>query len=213
LTTAEVFVTAASNSVLGSTFSSLEGRSTRIKHADPIEPPFVRLTHEVSFQTNEAVKPAVKLVYRSVSRFDRDLGLLRDSDATFRQEQAGARTVVGTIRIRSLTGDALRKAYARATQDWQGRPEELEPFEFRRVRVEAFLPPTLKSTRDARPGMAVIHLRGTSQGNYDADGKYYLAEVVAAEPGTFGQVKIRYKGSDEVLSVHPGTLAIPPASH
>jgi hypothetical protein len=121
--------------------------------------------------------------------------------------------VVGTIRIRSLTGDALQKASEREAQDWQGRPEELEPFEFRRVRVDAFLPSTLKTSRDARPGMAVIHLRGTSQGNYDADGKYYLAEVLAADPAPHGQVKIRYKGSDEVLSVHPGTLAIPPASH
>jgi hypothetical protein len=209
---ASLFVTFASNSLLGPRFGSLDGRATRTRHADPIELPLARLTHEVLFQTNESVKPAVKIAYRSVSRFDRGLGLLRDSDTTFRQEQEGASPLVGTIRTRWLQGDALRKAYERASEDWQERPEELDPFEFRRVRVEAFLPASLKTTGDARPGMTVIHLRGTGEGYNDGDGEYYLAEVLEADSGPQGLVKIRYKGSDEVLSVHPGTLAIPPAA-
>ena len=209
---ASLFVRFAPRPVLALAFGVLDGKASRTKHADPIEPPLVRLTHEVVFQTNPSVKPRVNIVYRSVVRFDRDLGRVRDCHSTFRQEQDGVGTVVGTVHVRLLEGDALRKAYALALSDWQGRPEVLEPVEFRRIRIDPFLPTHLESARDAVPGLAVFHLRGTSQGHYDADNKYYLAEVLELDSSNDGQVKIRYKGSDEVFSVRPQTLAFPPSA-
>jgi hypothetical protein len=183
---ASLFVTFAPRPVLTLAFGALDGKATRTRHADPIEPSLARLTHEVEFQTNASVKPRVNLVYRSVARFDRDLGRLRDCDSTFRQEQDGGRSMVATARVRLLEGDALRKAYARALADWQDRPEALEPVEFRRIRVDPFLPTHLESTRDATAGLALFHLRGTSQGHHDADNKYYLVEVLGLDSSNDG---------------------------
>ncbi|MDR3633176.1 MAG: hypothetical protein P4L84_05015 [Isosphaeraceae bacterium] len=208
---ASVFATFTQKSFQGAGFHSLDGRVSRTNHADQDEPPFVRLTQGVSFETNATAKSRVKIDYRSTGRLDGKLGLLRDSDATFRQEREGESPIVGTIRVRLLQGDDVRKAYARALSDWQDRPDVLEPFEFARVRVDAYLPASLQSTRNAQPGMEVLHLRGSNQSLPDADNKYYAVEILEADSAPYGQVKIRYKGSHEVLSVHPATLAFPPS--
>ena len=191
-------------------FGDFDGTVTRTKHADPIAPPFVRLTQDVLFQTKAGAKSAAKIDYRSSARFDRDRGLLHDFDATFRQEQDGLQATVASIRVRLLEGEALRAAYVQALAEWEDHPDELEPFELNRVRVDAFLPTSIQTTGNATPGMEVIHLRGSNQSVHDADNKYYLAEILEADSAPYGQVKIRYKGSNEVLAVHPGTLAFPP---
>jgi hypothetical protein len=210
---AMLFGSRGGKSLLGPSFAALNGTSTRSLRADPLDPPMVRLQEDRGFVTDETVTPCVKLVYRAVSRFDLTRGRLVDTDATFRHEQDGVKPLDVVIRVRSLEGEEARRASEQARADWSERPDVLDPFEFRRVRVDAHNLVFLHSTREASPGMAVIHLRGSGSGrNRDADHRCYAADVVEADPAPNGEVTIRYRGSDEVLSVHPGTLALPPSA-
>lgn len=190
-------------------YGTLEGMVTRTYHADAIEPPLVRLTRGVAFESDPKATPHVTITYTSTSRFDRTLGRLRDTDATFRQERTGSDPAIGSIHVHRLEGDALRQAHAQALVDWQERPDELDPIEFRRVAVDAFLPNHLDSVRDAHPGMAVLHLRTSTEGIVDADQKYYSANILEVGSKPQGPVTIRYKGSDEVVTVPYAVLAFP----
>src|SRR5262249_36162306 len=130
---------------------------------------------------------------------DRDRGLMVSSTATCDTEEGPV-----TIRIRLLEGDELKQAVELANVDWADRPSEIDAFELRRVRVDLDSPRRLTSPAEARSGMAVAHCR-------DGDYQWYLAQVVEVVDAKRYQVRIRYRGSDEVLVVHPGQLAIPPA--
>jgi hypothetical protein len=209
---AKLFVSGNRSSFGNLGLGMLDGRATTTDHADPLDAQLVRLLYGVRFETNASVQPHVLIDYRSSGRFDRDLGRLRDFDSTFRKEQTGRGTVVATARVRLLDADGLKRAYAQSVADWQERPDVLDPIEFRRVRANAFLPETLPSTREAVPGLTVYHLRTAGEGVTDPDNRYYVAQVVETVSETPPRVKIRYKGSNEELTVHPGTLAYPPSA-
>ncbi len=201
-------VNAPGSFVGGST--TLSGRHHTELSAEMLSAGLVRVEDSRKFETDAQDGSRVNLTYQTVGRFDRTRGVPLDLHTTFREERAGNRPIAGTVVVRRLDGNELKQAYEKAMEDWPSRPADLEPIEFLRVRV-AVTGQTefFKTTADVRPGMAVVHLRGSNT-IIDGDNHYYLADVVAADSQPNGQVRIRYRGSDEILAVPPATIAPAP---
>jgi hypothetical protein len=168
---------------------------------------FKRVLKERSVHTTEG--PPREWRFTSVSRFDRQRGLLLDTEAAYHRVEDGNEAEPVKINVRLLEGEELQQAYAQAQADWKLLPPGMEPKEFRRVRLNWTWRDNpqphqvaLKSADQATPGLVVAYYSP----ELDC---YCLAEVV--EVLSEHKVKIRYRGSGEELDVHPGALAIPPA--
>ncbi|MGE3820195.1 MAG: hypothetical protein AB7I30_12315 [Isosphaeraceae bacterium] len=188
-------------------------RGTRVRavRADPIPGSLARLRFVNGFITVEDVEIRRLLSFRWVGRFDPARGYVRDGQARLRVETTGARPTLAHLRLERLEGDAVREAYEKARAAWVDRPASLQPVELLRKRVAVKRPAFLKTTRDAQPGMRVVHLRSADR-HPDGDHKYYEAVVIEADARPRGEVTIRYVGSGERFSVHPATLAPQPAA-
>lgn len=191
-----LWLTMSSGTILGNTVKQIEGKEKRLLRAKPLTGSLVELHKERGFRGNDS--PPTVLSYASTSRFDRDRGLMVDSSAMSDTEEGPV-----TVQIRLLEGEELKQAVDQANIDWADRPSEVDAFELRRVAVKLDSPRRLSTPADARPGMIVAHNR---DGNH-----WYLAQVVEVVDARRYKVKIRYRGSDEVLEVHPGELAVAPA--
>jgi hypothetical protein len=201
---ATLWLTASPGSLTGMGVKTVEGTETRVLRARPLGGSLVEIRREYTFRGKSA--PAMVARYESTSQFDRDRGVLLDTKATCTWDPAtGSRPIPVTIRVRLLEGEELARAVDQAGKDWAERPAELDPFEFRRIRLAADSLPRLKTPAEARPGMAVAHFR-------DADLRWYLADVVEVVSERRYEVKVRYRGSDEVLVVNAGELGVPPAA-
>ncbi len=205
---AMMFATVGSSpgiSVISTT--AYDGRLKKVRQADVLRWPLVRLIDNRSFETKPGQKLRVRIDYRSTGTFDANLGLLRELDMSYREEHSGGLPIVAGAKVRLIEGEALKAAYKVATEAWAERPAGLSPVEFKRVRADPFLPQHLGSVAEASPGATLYHLRGTNQDLPDADNRYYVVQVIG--PGKKGTVAIQYQGSNEALDVSPGTLAFP----
>jgi len=147
----------------------------------------------------------MSLRYVSESRFDTARGLLLDTNAICTSDSGGGgRPPTVKITIRLLVGQELTRAIDRANADWSSRPKGFDPVELKRIRLDVKNLPRFNSPSEAKPGMVVAHFS-------DSDYHVYLAEVVEVVSQRQYQVKIRYRGSGEVMVVHSALLAIPPA--
>lgn len=181
--------------------SIIDGTQTRTVESTPLSDSLVQVRTERSFTSKEA-RP-LTWRYVATSRFDRGRGLLLDTSAQATEDSGGKPTSI-TIKIRLLEGEELNRAVDQANKDWVGHPAELEPLELARVPLDVKSLPRLKSATDTKPGMAVAHFR-------DDTLQWYLVDVLEVVSERTQEVKIRYRGSREVLVVPAGQLAIPPA--
>src|SRR5262249_19908606 len=153
----------------------------------------VEIKKERSFRGKD--KPPTALWYRSTSRIDRSRGLMVDSSGASETEEGPV-----TVRIHLLEGDELKQAVDQANSDWADRPAEIDPVEFRRVRINIDSPRHFKSSSEVKPSMAVAIFR-------DDDRKWYLGQVLeVVKPGR-NEIRIRYQGSNEEKVVQLGNLA------
>jgi hypothetical protein len=194
----------ATLSSLGLQNQMIEGREMSSLQAEPLSPTLVRIRKQRGFRSKEG--PLREMRYEGTSRFDRERGLVLDTEATYTRNDGGTPEPV-RISVRLLEGDDLKRAVASSREDWSRLPRELDPIEYRRVRLDVKDLPRLKSAQGLQPGTAVAHFRGSSF--KDGDNRWYLAEVVEVIDAY--KLKVRYRGSDEVAEAHPGQLAIAPA--
>jgi hypothetical protein len=187
---------------VGPMVKMIDGRETRVLRASLQSNSVVRIHRERAFRGKEA--PAMSLRFVSDSLFDRDRGLVLETTATCTSDPAGgSKPTEVKISVRLLEGETLKRAISQANADWTGRPQELDPIELRRVRLNVTDLPRFQSPREARPGMVVAYFS-------DDDNRCYLAEVVEVVSEKHYEVRIRYRGSQEVVVVHSAKLAIPP---
>ncbi len=198
----------SASGIVGISTTAYEGQYTRMQQAGVVRWPLVQLFGQKRFETKPGQKLKVKIDYRTSGTFDAGLGLLRDLTMSFREEQSGNLPITASAKVRLIEGEAaLKAAYKVASEAWAERPPGLMPVEFKRIRVNPFLPEHLMTVSQATPGATLYHFRGGNQQLPDSDNHYYAVQVIG--PGKKGTVAIQYQGSNETLSVSPGHLVFP----
>lgn len=152
--------------------------------------------------------------YDGKSRFDKNTGLLLETDATAIFESKSKVERKMTFTVRPLSGADFDKARIEASAVMKQRPKPLYPVELLRQRIEinAIHLPWMKSLTGLKPGTAVVHFRegdmtSSDPALHDVDYKFYRAKVVAVSEWD-NTVRIRYDGSNEEFNTKPIRLVL-----
>jgi hypothetical protein len=202
--------------LVGGAFEMTDGREFLSQRASLLSSSVISVENAQGFKSDPP-RPSdsrkvttVDMRFQLVARLDRERGVPLDATGSGRCEFEGRRTALVSVQVRRLDGAEYEQAQKQAQEDWQEMPSQLDPIEFRRVQVAKRQTRGFQSLSDVKPGMPVVHFRCTGGGDYDgADSRYYMADVVEVGDTRTMRVKVRYRGSNEVLPVHVGQLYSP----
>jgi hypothetical protein len=158
----------------------------------------VQLTVEKRFDPDDGSAPSVN---RSVATFDHRLGAVIDHAAQRTPTKDGVSYTVSLRARRISSGESFEAARRAAMEDLKSMPDDMEPVELMRERLDLNLPKRYDADNLPAPGTVV--------GHYDRErpvpGAWYAAKFVKRIDRD--RVLIRYLGSGETATIRPRAMA------